>query len=59
MVEKTRIAEVLKEQTLLLRASSAKALVANDRAKFYLTWLQAACGRAEVAPSSTKGPTTP
>jgi hypothetical protein len=48
MVEKARIAEVLKERTLLLPDLVGKALMANDRAKFYFTWLQAACGRADA-----------
>src|SRR5215469_5920711 len=47
MVEKTRIAEVLQERTLLLPDLVGKALAANDRAKFYFTWLQAACSRAD------------
>ncbi len=48
MSEKSKIAAVLGEQALLLPDLVARALAANDRLKFILSWLQAAAAAADT-----------
>ncbi|HWA43896.1 MAG TPA: hypothetical protein VHA10_11840 [Hypericibacter adhaerens] len=52
MTEKSKIAEVLDERSLLLPELIDRALAANARVKFAFTWLQAARAQAE-APGTT------
>jgi uncharacterized protein Yka (UPF0111/DUF47 family) len=48
MTEKSKIAEVLEERSLLLPDLIDRALAANARVKFAFTWLQAARAQAEA-----------